>query len=256
MQTSRMQSMTACIARRSAHDCRSRAIARRRLGRCGMSEWIDIEAMDGHRLQAWLAAPAAPPRGAVVVIQEIFGVNAHIRGVAERFAAAGWLAIAPAVMDRVQRGVELDYDDAGIKTGRELVAQVGFDNAVRDVDAAARHVGYAGKVATCGFCWGGTVSFLSCTRLKLPAGSYYGGRTVPFLHERPGAPLLMHFGERDPIITPEHRQRTIAALPEAEAHVYDAGHGFNCEARADYDREASSLAWQRTLDFLARTLAP
>jgi carboxymethylenebutenolidase len=218
------------------------------------SKWIEIQSSDEHRLAAWLAEPSGAPRGGVVVIQEIFGVNAHIRGVADRFAAAGYLAIAPALMDRVERGVELGYDDAGVARGRDLVAKLGFDNAVRDVAAAARYAARAGKVGSVGYCWGGTVALLSNTRLKLPAVSYYGGRSVPFLHERPGAPLLMHFGERDSIIPPEHVAQTRAAFPAAEIHVYPAGHGFNCDERRDYDPVSAKLAMERTLAFFAAHL--
>lgn len=217
-----------------------------------MGQWIELESGDGERLAAWLAEPAATPRGGLVLVQEIFGVNAHIRGVADRYAAEGYRVVAPCVLDWVERGVELGYDEAGVARGRELVAKLGFDAPVRDVAAAAARAGDAGKVAALGYCWGGTVAFLACTRLKLPAISYYGGRSMPFLHERPGAPLLMHFGERDPIIPPEHLARTRAALPEAEIHVWPAGHGFNCEARADYDAGCAAQALALTLAFLRR----
>lgn len=217
-----------------------------------MGERITIEARDGHRLGAWLAMPAGSPRGAVVVVQEIFGATAHIRDVADRLAAAGYLAIAPQLLDRAERDLELPYDDAGQTRAREIVASIGFDAALRDVAAAADHVRRAGTVAAVGFCWGGTVAFLACTRLRMPAVSYYGGRSVPFLHERPDAPLLLHFGEHDPIIPAADLATIIAALPEAEAHVYDASHAFNRDGTDAYVRDAATLAWQRTLDFLAR----
>ncbi len=217
--------------------------------------WIDLVAADDHRFAAWLAEPAGAPRGAIGVVQEVFGVNRHIRAVTDGYAASGWLAVAPAVLDRAERGVELGYDEAGVARGRELVAKVGFDNALRDVAAAAARVRHEGRVGVVGFCWGGTLAFLANTRMKLPAVSYYGGRTVPFLHERPGAPLLMHFGERDPIIPPEHLARTCSALPEAEIHVYPAGHGFNCTERSDFDPASAALALERTLAFCERHLA-
>jgi carboxymethylenebutenolidase len=220
-----------------------------------MGEQIELESSDGHRFDAWLARPAGKPRGGIVVVQEIFGVNAHIRRVTEGFASEGWLAIAPAIMDRVEKKVELAYDDAGVARGRELVARVGFDNALRDVAAAAAHAAQAGKVGVVGFCWGGTVALLSNTRMKLPAVSYYGGRSIPFLHERSGAPLLMHFGRRDPIIPPEHVAKLRAAFPRAEVHEYEAGHGFNCDERADFDAGAARIARGRTLAFLEQHLA-
>jgi carboxymethylenebutenolidase len=221
-----------------------------------MAQRIELTGTDGHRLGAWLAPPDGTPRGALVVVQEIFGVNAHIRAVTERFAEHGYLAIAPMLFDREQAGVELPYDEAAVAEGRRLVAAIGFDNALRDVAAAARHVGAAReKVGVVGYCWGGTVAFLANTRMKMPAVSYYGGRSVPFLHERPGAPLMMHFGERDPIIPPADLAKTRAALPEAEIHVYPAGHGFNCDQRKDYDARCAALALERTLAFFAKHLA-
>ena len=220
-----------------------------------MGTMIELTTSDGHKLGAYVAEPSGMPRAGVLVIQEIFGVNAHIRAVAASYAEVGYVALAPALMDRVERGVELGYDEAGVARGRELVARVGFDNATRDVKAAADALRAEGlAVAAVGFCWGGTVALLSNTRLKLPAVSYYGGRSVPFLHERLGAPMLFHFGERDPIITPEHVALTNAAYPHAEHYVYAAGHGFNCDQRQDFDAEAAGLARERTLAFFDRVL--
>lgn len=210
------------------------------------------------RIGAWRADPPIPPNGALVVVQEIFGVNAHIRSVVERFAAHGWVAIAPALFDLVEPHVELAYDEAGVARGRELAAQVGFDRAVACIDAAARDVEGAtdgGKVGVVGFCWGGTVALLANCRLGLPAVDYYGGRSVPFLgHEHPKAPLLCHFGERDPLIPPEHVALHREHLPQAHIEVWPAGHGFNCEQRADYHEPSAQAALQRTLAFFTRSL--
>lgn len=221
-----------------------------------MGDSIQIPTGGMQCIGAWLARPAGQPLGGVVVVQEIFGVNAHVRSVVERWAAHGYTAIAPAIFDHVETGVELEYDDDGIRRGRALAAEVGFDRAVTAVASAAEAIASAGRVAAIGFCWGGTVAFLANTRLGLPAVSYYGGRTVPFLHEQPRAPLLLHFGERDPIIPPEHVELHRRALPAAEIHVYPAGHGFNCDHRADYDPDCAALAEQRTLAFLRRHLSP
>jgi carboxymethylenebutenolidase len=188
-----------------------------------------------------------------VVVQEIFGVNPHVRNVAERFADEGFDVLAPALFDHFEPGIELAYDAAGVARGRELVAALGFDAAVDNV-AAARDV-LGGKVGAVGFCWGGTVAFLANTRLGLPAASYYGGRTMTFVQETLRAPMLFHFGETDPIIPPEHRNAQIAAHPQAEAHVYPAGHGFNCDARADYEPESAALALRRTVEFFDRALS-
>lgn len=221
-----------------------------------MASFIQIPTGGMHCIGAWRAQPDREVVGGVVVVQEIFGVNAHIRSVCARFAAEGFEAIAPALFDHLETGVELDYDEAGVVRGRGLAAELGFGRAVAAVGSAAEAIASAGPIAVIGFCWGGTVAFLANTRLGLPAVSYYGGRTVPFLGEKPQAPLLLHFGERDPIIPPDDVDRHRRALPDAEIHTYAAGHGFNCDQRADYDADAASLAWQRTIHFLHTRLAP
>ncbi|GAB6196754.1 dienelactone hydrolase family protein [Lysobacter xanthus] len=220
-----------------------------------MGDWTDLDTPHG-RVRAWHAVPTDRRLGAVVLVQEIFGVNAHIRDVAGRFAAEGFEVLAPSVCDPVEPGVELDYDAAGVARGRDLVAALGFDRAVDIVGAAAGRLSAAGsKVAAVGFCWGGTVAYLADTRLGLPAVSYYGGRTVPFLDETPRAPLLLHFGRHDPIIPPDDVERHRERLAAAELHIYDAGHGFNCDRRPDYDAAAADLAWSRTVRFLREALA-
>jgi carboxymethylenebutenolidase len=220
-----------------------------------MSETIQIPTSGMHCISAYRADPVGTPLGGIVVVQEIFGVNAHIRSVVDKFAAHGWCAIAPALFDYVESGVELDYDDAGVQRGRTLVAEVGFERAVAAVASAAEAIASAGKIGAVGFCWGGTVAFLSNTRLGLPAVVYYGGRTVPFLGERARAPLLFHFGERDPIIPAQAREKHYDAQPQAEFQVYAAGHGFNCEPRADYDALAATVAFERTQAFFERNLS-
>ena len=201
--------------------------------------------------------PPNRPRGGLVVVQEIFGVNSHIRSVVDRFAAHGFVALAPAMFDLISPDVQLDYDAEGIARGRELAAQVGFDRAVAAVEAASKALsGSVERIGVVGFCWGGTVAFLANTRLALPAVSYYGGRTVPFLNECPKAPLMLHFGEHDPIIPPADVQVHRDVLEEAFIHVYDAGHGFSCDQRADYDEEAAQEARRRTVQFFTRFLQP
>lgn len=205
-------------------------------------------------ITGYRADPHIPPKGALVVVQEIFGVNSHIRGVVDRFAAHGFVAMAPALFDHVDRDIELGYDEEGVARGRELAAQVGFDRAVEDVAAAAGELADVGNVGVVGYCWGGTVAFLANVRLGLPAVSYYGGRSVPFLRERRSAPMLFHFGEHDPIIPPEDVALHRELQPDADVHVYPAGHGFNCEQRADYHEDSARLALERTLSFLERKL--
>ncbi|KGM57176.1 hypothetical protein N799_10045 [Lysobacter arseniciresistens ZS79] len=220
-----------------------------------MNRWIDLETPHGP-IRGWRCEPAGPSRGAVVVVQEIFGLNSHIRDVAARFADAGFLALAPALFDPVERGVELDYDRAGINRGRALTAKLGFDRAVDLVGAAAHSLQAEGlRTGTVGFCWGGTLAMLANTRLGLPAVSYYGGRSVPFLDEPLRAPMLFHFGEHDTIIPPAdvalHREKH----PGATIHVYPAGHGFNCELRGqDFAPESAAIAWERTTTFFTDNL--
>jgi carboxymethylenebutenolidase len=219
-----------------------------------MGHWVSLQTPSGN-ISAWRADPPAASRGQVVVIQEIFGVNSHIRGVVDRFAGHGFTAIAPAMFDHIEHHVELGYDEAGIARGRELVDQLGFERAVADVDAAKRLLQPDGNVGVVGYCWGGTVAFLSWARLRLPAVSYYGARTLPFLaHERSNAPLMLHFGEQDASIPPEAVAAHREALPDAKIHVWPAGHGFNCDQRADYNAAVATEALQRTLAFLELAL--
>ena len=230
-----------------------------------MGDWITLDTVHG-QVSAWLAEPARTPRGALVVMQEIFGVNAHIRSVAEGFANEGYVVLAPAYFDVIEAGVELDYDADGIAKGRELITQLGLEKA-NDITAAAASflAGHAEssrassalqtRVGTVGYCWGGTVALLAALRLGLPSVSYYGARNLPFLEEIPKAAVMFHFGERDASIPPamvaSHREH----LPQMQTHVYPAGHGFNCDARADYDAASARLARERTLAFFAEQLA-
>ena len=220
-----------------------------------MSQWIPLSTAEGP-VRSWLARPDGPAQGAVVVIQEIFGVNAHIRAVADRFAADGFTAMAPSLFDPMQPEVELHYDAEGVARGRDYAAGLGFERALRIVSAASRWLHESGhRVAAVGFCWGGTLAMLTNTRLHLPSVSYYGGRSVPFLGEPARAPMLFHFGERDPLIPPEDVEKHRQHHPEAAIHVYPAGHGFNCDQRADYDPDSAALARERTLAFLKEHLS-
>src|SRR5688572_8304908 len=128
--------------------------------------FIELESEDGYRLAAYRAMPDQAPRGGLVVIQEIFGVNAHIRAVTDRFAGEGYLAIAPALFDRVERGVELGYDGEGILRGRDIVGKLSYDDVMRDLGAAANEASAAGKVATVGYCYGGAVVWVAAARLS------------------------------------------------------------------------------------------
>ncbi|HEY4582612.1 MAG TPA: dienelactone hydrolase family protein [Lysobacter sp.] len=220
-----------------------------------MGDWTEIDTPHG-RVRAWRATPANGPHGALVLIQEIFAVNAHIRDVADRLAREGFDVVAPSLFDPVEAGVELGYDDDGIARGRELVAALGMEHAVDIVRASADAVRRtAHAVGAVGFCWGGSVALLANTRLGLPAVSYYGARSVPFLDEPLRAPMMFHFGARDHSIPPEQIELHRRKLPTAEIHVYDAGHGFNCDRRVDYDAAAAAAAWARSVAFLGSALA-
>ncbi len=221
-----------------------------------MGDAIEIEIPQTEHIRGWRADPQGEPRGALVVVQEIFGINAHMRSVTERFAAERFVAVAPAMFDPVASGIELGYGPDGFAKGRELAGALGFDRAVAIVEATAgllRDEGW--EVGVVGYCWGGSVAFLGNTRLALPAVSYYGARTVPFLDEPLRAPMLFHFGGEDSSIPPGdialHRQKQ----PDAEAHVYPGGHAFNRDVDpAHFQAESAALALQRTIAFFAEHL--
>lgn len=208
-------------------------------------------------MDAYLAEPDGKPKGGIVVIQEIFGVNAHIRSVADRFAAEGYVAIAPALFDPVEKDVELGYDQDGMQKGVKLIGELGLLRPMQDVAIAARLIAdqFGVKVGTVGYCWGGTVALMAAFRLGLPSSSYYGSRNVPFLSEPAKANAIFHFGERDHSIPPNMVEKHRELKPEMDTWVYPADHGFNCDVRASYDEPSAKLAWERTLAFFGRELA-
>ncbi len=212
-----------------------------------MGETIKLTAEDGHEFDAYVALPEGTPKGGVVVMQEIFGVNEHIRSDTDKFAALGYAAIAPAVFDRIERGVELGYDEAGFAKGRSIVMELGWDGPIKDVKAAADHLSQYGKVGGVGYCWGGSLAWLAATRLGIPSSGYYGGRTASLVDEQPKAAVQLHFGEKDSHIPMSDVEKIKAAHPGVPVYVYPAGHGFNCDDRADYDEAAAKLALDRTL---------
>jgi carboxymethylenebutenolidase len=222
-----------------------------------MGQSIQLTAADGHRLSAWLATPSGTPRGAMVVVQEIFGVNSHIREVAEGFAADGYLTIAPALFDRIEPGVELGYEAADMDRGRALKAASPDDKALLDLGAALAHVQHAGRVGMVGYCWGGLLTWLAAGQLKGLAAAvpYYGGGMGDRAGSAPQCPVLGHFGERDayiPVAGIQALQRTHAQ--RTTVHFYAADHGFNCDHRGTYDAPSARLARDRTLAFLRQHL--
>lgn len=220
-----------------------------------MGEHIELLARDGHRLGAYHAVPSGERRGGLVLVQEIFGVNGHIRDVADRFAAAGLEVVAPQLFDRLQRDVELGYDDAGTAEGRRLRTTLGWDLPLLDLEAAAERLGPSPGIV--GFCWGGSLAFLAACRLSLGAAvGYYGAQIIQFKDEAPRCPVLLHFGERDPLIPAADVEAIRAAQPAVKVHVYAAGHGFNCDQRRDFEPEVAKVAWARTLEHFERLKQP
>lgn len=221
-----------------------------------MADTLTLTAGDGHRLAAYIAQPEARPRGGVVVIQEIFGVNSHIRSVADDYARQGYLAAAPALFDRVRPGIELGYSEDDVTRGREIRAQIRNEDALLDIEAAADAVRSAGRIAAVGYCWGGTLAWLTATRLRgfAAVASYYGGGIGGFAAERPHCPVILHFGERDHAIPMTEVEALRKAHPEQPVHVYPAGHGFNCDARGSFEPKCAEIARDRTLAFLAKHL--
>jgi carboxymethylenebutenolidase len=217
-----------------------------------MGEMTTLMARDGHEFNAWLAPAAGTPRGAIVVAQEIFGVNRHIRGVVDGFAAEGYLTIAPCLFDRVRRGIELGYSDKEVQEGRGYRLQIPREKTMLDLTACTNVVKHAGRVAVVGYCWGGTLAYLSARELPIVcAVAYYGGQIKDFLDKPPRRPVMYHFGERDPHIPMSDVEKIRAVDPDGVFHVYPADHGFNCEERASYDADSARLARERTLAFLA-----
>jgi carboxymethylenebutenolidase len=215
---------------------------------------ISLTARDGHVLSAYEARPGMRPRSGLVLAQEIFGLTSHIRRVCDGYAAEGYHVVAPAFFDRIRRGVELGYSDEDAATGRELRSRIDWEEVFADVMAAGDRVEEAGKFAVLGYCWGGTIAWRSAAHVEgvSAAVCYYGTQIAPYIHEKPACPVLMHFGERDPLATLEHAgQLRSAHGARVEIQVYPASHGFNCDEIPNYDEASAAAALRRTLDFLA-----
>lgn len=224
-----------------------------------MGEWVTLDTHYGP-VRAWQALPEGKPRGGLVVIQEIFGANPHIREVAEGFAAQGYAVLAPSFFDLNEEGADtaeplmLPYDAEGVSQGKALVDALGVEKPLEIVRAAASKLAPTGKVGTVGYCWGGSIALLSALRLALPSVSYYGARNVKFLDETPKAPVIFHFGAQDASIPPEAVQAHREKLPQMATYVYPADHAFNRSVGHAYDPDSAALALQRTLDFFSEHL--
>ena len=222
-----------------------------------MSKVVKLQASDGHELDAYVAQPDGKPWGGLVVVQEIFGVNQHIRSVADRFAQEGFYAVAPALFDRVQRNLELTDAGEDMQKGMAAAQKINIDDAVKDVDAALQYAAKeTGKPAgVVGYCYGGTLAWLSATRLAPAAAvGYYGGHIARFAGEKPRVPVMLHFGKHDNHIPQADAEKVQAAHPEVEIYWYDAGHAFNNDTRASYNEAAATEAMARTLAFFNRHL--
>lgn len=228
-----------------------------------MGKFIDLKSADGFVFPAYVAEPAGKPKAAVVVLQEIFGVNSHIRSVADGYAAAGYLAVAPATFHRVQPGVDIGYTDADMKTGMGLktaVEALPAPGVLQDVQAAINHAAQTsgGKVGIVGFCWGGLLTWrAACTLSGLSAAvPYYGGGMTAGEEpaRKPACPVMVHFGDQDHWIPLDTVEAFKKAQPGVQVHVYAANHGFNCDQRGSYNEAAATLARSRTLEFFATHL--
>lgn len=218
-----------------------------------MDSFITLQADDGHRFQCWQAPARTAPRGAVVVLQEIFGVNAHIRAVCVRLAHLGYDALAPALFDRVERDFQTGYATDDLSRALALMPRLDWPAMVRDTLTAVRHAAQGGRpVAAMGFCLGASVAYLAGQQsdaLSAVVG-YYGGQIADHLDAPPRCPTLLHYGERDHTIPMTRVERIRAGRPECELHVYPAGHGFNCDDRAAFEPASAALAWQRSTQWL------
>jgi carboxymethylenebutenolidase len=219
---------------------------------------VKVVAEDGHQFDAYVAGSRRPALGSIVLIQEIFGVNSHIRSVADGYAKDGFHVIAPALFDRAERNLELSYNSEDTKKGMSAISQIGLDAALKDVAASIKHARVqwpALKTGVLGFCLGGSLGWLAATRLD-PAAvvCYYGGQIARNAAETPHCPVMMHFGAKDAHIGPGEIEKIRKAHPELPVFVYDAGHGFNCDQRKDYEPQSARLARERTLEFFRTNL--
>lgn len=230
-----------------------------------MGSFVELTVVDGAKTPAYVAMPEGSARGAIVVLQEIFGVNSHIRSVADRYAAQGYVAVAPAMFARVKPDVELGYSDEDMKAGFALktaVEALPEPGALRDVEAAVAHAANlvpGGKIGVVGFCWGGLMTWRSACNLASVSAAvcYYGGGMTGELEASRQAlcPVLAHFGSKDHYISLESVEAFKKAQPKAQVHIYEADHGFNCDQRGSYNEAAAALAGERTLAFFAQHLS-
>lgn len=222
-----------------------------------MGEFVKLTASDGHVLDAYVAKPEGEPIGGLVVVQEIFGVNAHIRAVTDSYARDGFFAVAPALFDRIERGVDLSYEGADAEKAMSFVPKLDMEAMVKDTAAAIEYARLqtGKKTGVIGYCLGGSLAWMAAAKLGVDAAvGYYGGHIVYFADIQLHCPIMLHFGAKDAHIKEEDRAKIAAAHPEVPIYLYNAGHGFNCDRRSSYDAESSKLARERSLAFLKQHL--
>jgi carboxymethylenebutenolidase len=232
-----------------------------------MGQMIHLTSTDGTQIAAYEVAPAGAPKGAVVVLQEIFGLNQHIRNVAEGYAQAGYYVIAPAMYHRVAAGIELGYTPADMTQGMVLkaAAEALLPKLLEDVQAAIDHAARAGKAAGApkalkvgivGYCWGGLMSWRAAQRLQGLSASapYYGGGMTKELELPLHCPTMAHLSDNDDYVPMGGVAALQKAYLQATVHIYPAKHGFNCDERASFDAPSAKLARERTLTFFAEHL--
>src|SRR3954462_12784833 len=212
-----------------------------------MGKNIELASSDGFKLGAYRADPAGKARGGIVLVQEIFGVNHHIKKVADGYASDGYAGIAPQYFDRVQKNFDVGYAQPDMEAGRGIVGKLDWGNVVKDTQAAINELKAAGKCAVVGYCWGGTVAWLSAVKNDGLACTvaYYGGGVAGMVNEKPKVPVMFHWGEKDHAIPMDAVRKVEAAHPSAISHVYPAGHGFNCDERQSWEANSAKLARER-----------
>ena len=216
-----------------------------------MGEFVTLTAADGHGLGAYKAEPNGAPKGGIVVVQEIFGINSHIQSVVDKFAGDGYLAITPALFDRAEKGVDLAYDEDGMKQGMGLRGQLTWENSIADVNAAAQDIAGAGKIGVVGFCYGGSIAWVAADQSPVQAAvGWYGGQIHQEIGRQPKCPVQLHFGTEDFSIPNEAVEEIKQAHPDVPVYLYEgAGHGFNCNDRGSFHEGSAKLAYERTLAF-------
>ena len=223
-----------------------------------MGDMVPLRSGDGQKLNGYVVQSGTPATAGVVIIQEIFGVNGYIRSVVDRYADEGFVAIAPALFDRIEPNVDLSYEGADMQRAMALIGRFDMEKAVDDVGAAVSYLHGFGckKVGVVGFCLGGTLAWLSASRLPIDAAvGYYGGRIAQYVAENPKVPVMLHFGDQDQHIPATEIEAIAKAYPHLPIYHYPAGHGFSCDARASYDESSATRARNRTLAFLLQHLS-